>query len=404
MSENQYPHKVTNFIDSNGVDLGKKLVSKEYLISVYPGILDKLGLTPQLLSWGRNINGALGVSNSNSGFSTNIPTLIPNSGYTWGKVSSSTHSIAIKNDDTLWTWGCNNFGELGLGHNIQINSPTQVGIQSNWRMVEGGENYTVGLINSGRIFSWGRNENGQLGLGQPTGFTTNSPTQVGITTTWRYINVGPAHFVGIQTDGSLWACGRNNNGQLGISNNTTPINVPTKVGADVNWNQISCGSLHTIGIKLDGTIWAWGSNSWGELGFSGLSTNRPTQIGSDVNWRQVSCGENYSLAIKNDGTLWSWGRNNNGTLGLGVGIGSTNMPTKVGNSSNWKKVYAYKLNCFGLKSDGTLWAWGQNNDGILGLGDSNIKYTPNIIGSITNWKQVGVGNTHTLAIRTLDFI
>ena len=172
-----------------------------------------------------------------------------------------------------------------------------------------------------------------------------------------------------KTDGNMFSWGRNNNGQLGQSN-TTNRSSPTQVGTLSNWSVVSCGQVFAIAVKTDGTLWAWGQGELGQLG-SNTSTNvfSPIQIGALSNWSRVSCGLGHTIAVKTDGTLWGWGQNSFGQLGLSD-ITLRSSPVQVGTMSDWKTISTDSYyHTSGVKSDGSLWTWGNNSYGQLGLGN-----------------------------------
>ena len=129
------------------------------------------------------------------------------------------------------------------------------------------------------------------------------------------------------------------------------------------WQSISCGVAHSMAIKVDGTLWAWGFNVLGQLGDgTTINKNIPTPIGTATNWQTVSAQRYYTMAIKTDGTLWAWGVNSNGQLGDGTNI-NKNIPTQIGTATNWQKINSAGFHNLALKTDGTLWAWGLNGFG-----------------------------------------
>ena len=219
------------------------------------------------------------------------------------------------------------------------------------------------------------------------------------TSCWQTISAGYTHSVGIKTDGTLWAWGDNGYGQLGdgtiISKNT-----PTQIGSANNWESVSASGGFTIAIKANGTLWAWGNNAFGQLG-DGTTTNRttPTQIGTATNWNSVTVGEGFALAVKDNGTLWSWGYNNYGQLGDGTTANRT-VPTQVGTATNWQSTAAGAGFSLAIRTNGTLWAWGYNNSGQLGDGTTTNRITPLQIGTENDWANVAAGYAHSVGLKT----
>ncbi|MDN3692356.1 T9SS type A sorting domain-containing protein [Chryseobacterium tructae] len=227
-------------------------------------------------------------------------------------------------------------------------------------------------------------------------FTTLPPTTIGC---WESVSTGMYHSVGLKTDGSLWAWGYNYDGQLG-DGTTISKNIPIRIGTDNNWLKIAAGSLHSLGLKTDGTLWSWGYNSNGELG-DGTTTNKmtPAQIGTDTDWVSIAAGDFYTVALKSNGTLWAWGLNAHGQLGDGTNIGKT-VPVQIGTANNWKTITPASRHTLAIKTDGTLWTWGYNVYGQLGDGSTSNKNTPTQIGTGTNWENVAGGFHHSIGLKT----
>jgi len=235
-------------------------------------------------------------------------------------------TAAIKSDGTLWTWGRNTYGQLGLGDITNRLAPVQVGSDANWASVAAGDNHTVALKTDGSLWAWGYNGSGQLGDGTTT--SRLSPVQIGSAADWVKVSAGNNHTMATKADGTLFAWGSNSNGQLGLSD-TTDRHAPVQVGTDTDWGRADAGTTQTVAVKTDGTLWAWGYNSNGQLG-DGTSTDSlsPIQIGTDTDWVCADSGYYHTIGLKADNSLYTWGKNNNGQLGDGTTIDKW-LPTLI---------------------------------------------------------------------------
>ena len=265
-----------------------------------------------LWSWGYNANGVLATNNQTQYSS---PTQIP--GTTWSKVtlSADAYALSTKTNGTLWGWGNNAYGYLGQNNRIQYSSPVQVGSDTTWsRGVITTAYAGGGFKTDGTLWVWGRNTKGGLGLNQSENSHYSSPVQLP-GTTWKDISGDFYNTMGTKTDGTLWVWGQNNMGQLGQGNRTdysSPVQIP-----GTNWNEIASTAYSQYGIKTDGTLWSWGYSTNGQLGQNNLTQrSSPTQI-PGTTWSKVRCIGYYLVsATKTDGTLWAWGDSaNSGALG-----------------------------------------------------------------------------------------
>ena len=334
--------------------------------------------------------------------------------------------LAIKTNGTLWAWGENASGQLGIGDTIDRSSPVQVGASGGWIAVSTSVPDSFGVYGttlaiqgtgaSGSLWSWGRNNFGQLGQGLTTSVDISSPVQIGSSNTWAKVySCGSSSFA-IRNDRTLWAWGRNQNGQLGRGN-VVYMSAPAQVGALTDWIKVGSSSGSTIGLRANGTLWAWGDNAGfvgigtNQNGFLGISaslfwTSSPVQIGSATDWSDFEISTDFVdptiLALKTNGTLWTWGSNSSGLLGRSLPSEILPSFTQVGALSTWKRIAAGGNNSFGIRSDGSLWAWGDNGSGrlgLLGVGPFTDITSPTRVGSLTGWVEVKTSG-HTLAIRS----
>ena len=286
-------------------------------------------------TWGYNNAGALGTGNLTSYSSpVQIGALT-----TWSVnlTCGQAASLAIKTDGTLWGWGYNAQGQLGQGNTTNYSSPVQVGALTTWSKVAMGNQgyHTLAIKTDGTLWSWGMNYQGALGLGNTTYYS--SPVQVGALTTWSTVTAGYATTCAIKTDGTMWSWGHNSVGQLG-QNNTTAYSSPVQVGALTTWLSVSAGQYHMVAVKTDGTLWTWGYNNNGQLGVGNIATySSPVQVGALTTWSKIGAGANHCAAIKTDGTLWTWGDNPSGQLGDETTT-DRSSPIQVGALTTWLTV------------------------------------------------------------------
>lgn len=473
-------------------------------LSVAVGNMHNIAMktTGSIWSWGDNFNGQLGLGDSGNGTYRITPTRIGNT-TDWSLIEAGgSSSFAIKTNKTIWSWGGNAGGQLGLGDSGASNrmTPTQIGTNSDWSKVASGSYHTLAIKANNTMWAWGDNWAGQLGLGDtadrntPTQINLGLPScpsrlmatvisslrfdlswadnsynedgfkierkitlngnweQIGTVTTnvasypdissigfnpttpyyyrvrsynnsfgdsiysneagiaisgnWSDISVGGLHAIGKKTNGAIWIWGGNKNYALGLgdTNQNAYRNTPTRLGTESDWAVIEPGTGHTIARKTDNTIWTWGLNNSGQLGLGDTTTNRatPTRVVTSKDWSAVAAGIGHTLACKTNGTLWAWGDNGYGQLGDGTVIDRT-TPRQINSSTGWSMLAAGASHTMALKNNGTLWAWGYNFSGQLGLGDSgpgSDRADPIQVGAGVDWSILAAGNSHTVACKT----
>ena len=294
-------------------------------------------------------------------------------------------NVSYSGTQDLFGWGSNTYGELGQNNTTKYSSPVQLAGSWTTALSSGGTNNTETVVFvggggiSGSVWAWGRNSSGMLGQNQAPAqlSAVSSPVQIGSDTTWAQAFCGSGTVVGTKTDGTLWTWGYNDRGQLGQNQNspTGSYSSPTQVGTDTTWDsgdaKIAQGtSPNTYAIKTDGTLWAWGGNSYGSLG-----QNNETQYSSPVQipgttWSTLANGGGHSIgAIKTDGTLWSWGYGAVGQMGQN-NVTHYSSPVQIPGTT-WATIKFTAKMSIGTKTDGTLWTWGKNDKGQLGQNQSS---------------------------------
>jgi alpha-tubulin suppressor-like RCC1 family protein len=397
----------TNFIGSDGVDLGSKLLTREYFNNVYLNIANQY-ITPELWVWGFNEDSQLGTNSSQQ--KSCVPVTTFAGGSNWKQISCGfRHTCAIKTDGTLWTWGENDQGQLG--DNTATNRCTPVTTfagGNNWKYVNAGRQFTAAIKTDGTLWTWGSGGQGRLGTNNIISRSTPVTTFAG-GNNWKQVSCGEAHTSVVKTDGTLWVWGANSYSQLGDNTATNRCTPVTTFAGGNDWKQVSVGNRYSASVKTDGTLWVWGSNTTNVLGTNSsagafFASTPITTFAGGTDWKQVSAGGFHVAAIKTNGTLWTWGYGGDGSLGTNrVTTVSTPVTTFAG-GNNWRQVDAV-VHTSAIKTDGTLWVWGNNENGELGNGsNTNVRTPIPVFFGGNNWGSVLVscGSSHTAAIRSYD--
>jgi len=317
------------------------------------------------------------------------------------------HSIALKADGTVWTWGDNQYGQLGNGTTTDSTTPVQVSSITNVYAVSSGANFNLALKTDGTVWAWGDNQSGQLGNGGTE--TKYKPTQVlsqggGDFNNVIDISCGRSHSLAVKSDGSVWAWGKNTLGNLG--DNTTDLRTyPTQVlgvggvGSLHNIAYVEAGNNHSIALSYSGTVYTWGNNEFGQLGngTTGSYQTTPILIQNFSYIKAISAGKDHSVALKTDGNIWTWGFNENGELGHGH-ITNLSSPERVTALTSVVMISAGN-NTTAIKSDGTGWGTGLNTSGQLGNGNNTNQYSPIQLSNVDDIRSIACGNDHIILMR-----
>jgi alpha-tubulin suppressor-like RCC1 family protein len=353
-----------------------------------------------LWSWGSSMNGALGVPSITTNRSS--PIQIP--GSTWCSVDSGgQHVLALKSDNTLWAWGRNSSsseGALGDGTVINRSSPIQIP-GTEWVEVSGGWVNSHARKSDGTLWAWGFNCSGSLGLNNASTLFS-SPVQIP-GTQWIDIANSPKgpNNAARKSDGTLWTWGLNSPTGLGaagkLGNNTiidrsSPVQVP-----GTQWTEVAVGLWYMLGRKSDGTLWSWGRNIHGSLGNNTTSDrSSPIQV-PGTQWSQLATTYGASIARKSDGSLWIWGSNQYGQLGQNDRV-YRSSPVQIP-GTQWIDVAAGPHVVLARKTDSTLWAWSGSSGNPAGsTGDNaNVLRSSPVQVPGTEWISISAGYNRSFA-------
>jgi alpha-tubulin suppressor-like RCC1 family protein len=247
----------------------------------------------------------------------------------------------------------------------------------------------------GLTYSWGFNNVGLLGDG--TTVSKLSPVSViGGLNTWCQVSAGSQHSLGVRTNGTAWAWGGGgaNVGELGDGTTLCKSSPVSVIGGFTDWCQVSAGTDHSLGVRTNGTAWAWGSGASGRLG-TNTTTDRSSPVsvvGGFTDWCQVSAGGDHSLGVRTNGTLWAWGTSGAGRLGDGTVVSKNSPVSVVGGFTDWCQASAGSFHSVAVRTNGTAWAWGCGSCGRLGDGTATDRSSPvAVVGGFTDWCQVSAG-------------
>jgi len=317
-------------------------------------------------------------------------------------------SCGIREGNTLWCWGAGDTGELGNGSNANETRPHQITFPTaGWTSVTAGYNHGCAIRAGGDLWCWGDNRFGALGIG-PTNAEVSTPRQVTRPAAggWASVGAGLDDTCAIRADTTLWCWGEDYDGQLGVNRITEifrprPVTTPAADG----WARVAVGPDHTCAVRTDATLWCWGDDWAGQLGQNSTSDGHlPEQVSSPATdgWASVSAGAAHTCAVRTDGTLWCWGWNLFGQLGLGDAP-DQELPAQVTSpaADGWTEVETGGEHTCALRGH-ALWCWGHNAYGQLGIGGTTDQTLPRRVPVPTRrgWGLVTLGDHHTCSTHT----
>ncbi|MGC5327451.1 Ig-like domain-containing protein [Brevibacillus sp. SYSU BS000544] len=328
-------------------------------------------------TWGYNFVGQLGDGTTNSSSS---PVKVDGLSKILKVAAGYMHSMALKEDGSVWAWGWNEYGQLGNGTNLNQTEPAKVQYLEDVVAIEGGYYHSIASTKDGEVYTWGRNDSWQLGPN--TASTIILPYRVEGIDKVADVGAGLNFSVALKKNGTVWTWGSNGDGQLGDGTYYSSNGVPVQATGLEDVTDIATGDRHIVALTDDGTVWAWGRNTDGQLGDgSANASNKPIKVPGMTDVVAIGAGTDFSLALKKDGTVWGWGSNYKGQLG-GFNPNPYRSPiqiTSLDGSGSQPRVVALtggEHHTLVIKDDGSAWSLGINIYGQLGDGTTTDSYKP----------------------------
>src|SRR5688572_29030358 len=348
-------------------------------------------------AWGDDSAGALGLDRS---LASSTPMIVNGLTGVVAVAAGDAHTLALRSDGTVWAWGDNVGGQLGDGSTASRSTPARIEGLTGVAEIAAGSVHSVARKQDGTVWTWGANYVGQLG-DERNGLALPGPVagMTGVTA----IFAGRETTFAIRTDGSAWGWGRNDDGQLGDGTQTELYqgrSMPRPVAGLTNVTQVASGLTHTLALRSDGTVWAFGDNTDGNIG-DGTTTRRivPVRVPGVSGIVAIGAGR-HSAALRNDGTVLAWGANGYGQMGDGTFTEQRFTPIVMPGLTNVASIAVTYLHAAVVKTDGSVWAWGHNGLGQVGEGsveERTLAVPPLLTGGST---RVAVCNEHSVALGT----
>lgn len=397
-----------------------------------------------LTAWGANNFGQTGRGNAEYQAIDPVRTEV-RMGSAAEIASGLNHSLALNQDGKVWGWGSNRFGQIGRPLSDKFKStPAEITGLPKIRAIAAGQDHSMALDETGQVWTWGLNMSGQLGDGTNT--DRHTPERVSGLENVRSIAAGYRMGLAIKSDGSLWAWGADcdPDGTRGEAframveklaedgEYATPSTANAKTGRYIALSpeedcineevvgirsvrpiriegvpaleSISAGFGHMLAIDTAGGVWAWGCNTYGQVGNGtvgrGSGANlRPARVRGMEDAREVSAGFRHSMVLKRDGSLWAWGHDYTGALGLGSTADQRPKPSRVSSLPKLKTISAGHDYSLAIDTSGKVWGWGDG--GAWQLSDTPESVSaPRPIWKLAGISRVDAGGGHVLAIRS----
>ncbi|MCX6378835.1 MAG: Ig-like domain repeat protein [Armatimonadetes bacterium] len=352
-------------------------------------------------AWGDNYYGQLGDGTNTSKSS---PAQVPGLSGVLQLVGGGGFSLVLKLDGTVWAWGDNYYGQLGDGTNTSRSTPVRVSGLTNVVQVAVSAAHSLAIKSDGTVWAWGDNTSGEVGDGTggdgTDNFNRNTPVQISGLTGAVQVAGGWGHSLALKSNGTVWAWGANSNGQLG-DGTTTNRNVPVQVSNShlTGVVQIAGGGIHSLALTSDGLVLAWGDNTYGQIGDGTFGERHTPTYVSGYTYLQIAGGGGHSLALKSDGSMWTWGRNDSGQLGDGSNRNKSG-PLQVAGLTGVVHLAGGGVHSLAVQSNGSVWTWGNNTNGQLGDGTNITKYTPVQTVTLKGQNLLSSGYGHSLSLQS----
>ncbi len=331
-----------------------------------------------LYVWGKNSYGQLGVGdevNKNTPTKVNLPSKIKE------LITTGSSVYAILEDGSLYSWGYNYYGELGVGDEVNKNTPTKVNLPSKIKELITTGSSVYAILEDGSLYSWGYNYYGELGVGDEV--NKNTPTKVNLPSKIKELITTGSSVYALMEDSSLYSWGNNESGRLGVGDEVNK-NTPTKVNLPSKIKELITTGSSVYALMEDSSLYSWGENIFGQLGVGDEvnKKNTPTKVNLPGKIKELITTNGSSVyALMEDSSLYSWGYNSYGQLGVGDEV-NRNTPTKVNLPGKIKKLITSSSASYAILEDGSLYSWGENNSGELGVGSNEDKNTPTKVTAI----------------------